>query len=207
MAKVKLDLRNKSVADKLTAAQTVMTASTGNPVVPAPQPKLTALSTAHYNLDIAANAAAVADNEAKEAHEGQDAAEAALDKAYGDFGDVVQEKSGGDAVKITSTGYGVASDSHAPIVLTAPAEFTASAGDEAGEIDVHWDRVRGARSYETQATSDASGATGWGNSTPSTKSKASVLGLASGTNYALRARAIGASGAGPWSQVVIKRAP
>lgn len=206
MAKVKLALQNKSVPDKLADGQTVISQSTGNSLLPLPQPKLTDLTTKRTALLEAMGAANQSDQQAFAAHREQDTAEAEFDAAYGAFGDVVQVASGGVAANIASTGYAVADESHAPIVLTAPQSFGAAAGDEAGEVHVNFDPVRGARNYETQATTDLTGATGWGHSTFSSKSNADVQGLASGTVYALRVRALGTQ-TGPWSIVIQQRAP
>jgi hypothetical protein len=205
MAQVKLDFGKKTIQQKLAAMQTVITDSTGNPLLPSPQPKLTALSTAKYNLNAAANAADAADQAAKAAHATQNAAEEAADFAYADFGGVVQDKTNGSEAGILSTGYGVQSTSHAPIVLGPPADYSVTTGDVAGEIDWHCHANKDARNFEGQATSDLTGATGWGNSTFSSKSKGAFTGLTSGAQYATRLRALGTT-TGPWSQVVLGRA-
>ncbi len=109
----------------------------------------------------------------------------ALDQAVSAWGDAVQSLSGGDAAKIASSGFDVASEGRAPIALTAPDEISATAGDDVGEVDLACDPVRGARSYEVQATTDVTGAAGW-------------------STAAIRSRS---GEPGPWSITVQKMAP
>ncbi|MFM8469931.1 MAG: fibronectin type III domain-containing protein [Limisphaerales bacterium] len=99
-------------------------------------------------------------------------------------------------------------DPAAPIGdLPAPGNISATEGDHDGEIDAHWNRVKGAKSYVTQRTTTPTDAASWGNPVISTKSKVSLTGLVTGTKYYLRVAAIGAAGQGAWSELASQVAP
>ena len=113
----------------------------------------------------------------------------------------------GDATKIKSTNLDTRDTNTAPIALTAPENIGATLGDEPGELLVDWDNVRGAGSYETEYTTDLTGATGWSPPQTSSKSYIELKNLTPGTEYQIRSRATGAAGTGPWSIQVQRRAP
>lgn len=207
MANVKLGFSGLTNSQKLIKAEAVVAASTDNPHFPAPQPKLTALSAARYNANLRTAGVGAARAALDAAEQAETAAFAEVDTAYGAWGDEVQSESGGDAGIIASAGFDVASTDRAPIIMTAPDELSVTAGDEAGEVDISCDPVRGARTYEVQGTTDLTGATGWQTVAIRSKSRISVKNLISGTNYAFRIRAIGAGDPGPWSIIVQKMAP
>jgi hypothetical protein len=77
-----------------------------------------------------------------------------------------------------------------------------------GRVVLSWTAQLGARNYEIQYTTDLTGATGWTNAPlmPG-KTKLNVDGLESGTKYAFRIRACGNKEPGPWSSIVLQRAP
>jgi hypothetical protein len=198
MAKVRVGLRGASreqIADKI---DTVKTAMTGNANFTTPNPSLTTLGAAGTTLRAkiaavesarAALALAVADADA--------AAETAMnllnqEAAY------VQTTSGGDPVKIQSSGYDVQSDG-GPIHMTQVQNLHAATGDSPGEVDVNWNKTDGAKSYEIQTTTDPNTPSSWAFKDTSTKSKATLTGLTSATRVWVRVRAIGANDKGGWS--------
>ena len=89
--------------------------------------------------------------------------------------------------------------------LLAPENLRASFGDTAGEIDLIWDRVRGAVSYVIDCRELT--ATAWTFAKNSTKSRATVTGLTPGKTYVFRVHAVGAAGDGPFSDEATKMAP
>ncbi len=208
MATVKIDFARRTVDEKLTLSQTVITGCTNNPNLSDANPaKSVELATRRYRLAVARANVTSAKAALAAAVSEQDEAEDAVDTGYSDLGSYVQDETGGDETQILTTGYGVASSSNAPITLVAPEHFDVTLGDETGELSADWDNVRGARGYETEYTADLTGATGWGNRKFSTESKLDIKGLASGTKYLVRVRGVGAKGEGPWSSEVQRRAP
>jgi hypothetical protein len=93
------------------------------------------------------------------------------------------------------------------ITMTQVMSLYATAGDDAGEADLSWEPVPGVKSYEIQTSPDPVTATSWAHGGISTKSKATLAGLPSGGLCHFRVRAVGANGAGPWSDSASKRIP
>lgn len=206
MAKVRLGFSRLTKPEKLLRAESVDSSSNNNPSFPSPQPDLTALNSAWAAAGAATNEVGVARAALNAKEAAETAAYAALDAAVAKWGAAVQSLSNGDAAKIASSGFDVASEARAPIVLTAPNEISVTAGDDEGEVDIAFDPVRGARSYEVQATADLTGAGGWETKAIRSRSRIPVEGLVSGTVYGFRIRAIDSGDPGPWSITVQKRA-
>jgi hypothetical protein len=82
--------------------------------------------------------------------------------------------------------------------MTQVANLHAATGDSPGEVDVNWNSVDGARSYEIQTAPDPT-AGPWAFKDNSTKSKATLSGLTSASRIWVRVRAIGANDKGGWS--------
>ncbi|PYS47941.1 MAG: hypothetical protein DMF68_14680 [Acidobacteria bacterium] len=87
------------------------------------------------------------------------------------------------------------------------APCTPTVGDHDGEVDLQWDTVRGARSYVIEISADPPTNTSWQHKTVSTKSRATIEGLTSGTKYWFRVAAVGANGQSGWSDPATKIAP
>jgi hypothetical protein len=207
MSQVKLDFDHKSIPQKLQKADTIVTKSTGNPILATDAAAVDAVRLAAYNLNISANNAKAADVAAVTAHSQQDTDEAALNAAVSALGGIVQTNSGGDETEILSTGFDVRSSSHAPVVLEAPQHVSVTTGDLAGVLDVACDAHKGV-SFLPQFTTDLTGAAGWQNGLVSRASHMKISGLVSGTKYAVRLAMIGAGQTqGPWSDIVQKMAP
>jgi hypothetical protein len=113
-------------------------------------------------------------------------------------GAYVQKASGGDPVKIQSSGFGVQSDG-GPVHMSKVVNLGAATSDSPGEIDLNWNRVEGARSYEIQMANDPDTPNSWAFKESSTKSKVTLTGLTSATRVWVRVRAIGANDKGGWS--------
>jgi hypothetical protein len=85
--------------------------------------------------------------------------------------------------------------------------LSASTGDNDGELDIQWDPVRGAKSYEIQVSPDPITSSSWVGKPSVTKSKAALVGLTSGQRMNVRVRAVGSGGLGAWSDPAIKTVP
>ncbi len=88
-----------------------------------------------------------------------------------------------------------------------PENLSITAGDNAGELDLQWDPVAGAKTYEVQISPDPVTATSWVSQPSVTRSKTVILGLTSGARMWARVRAVNAAGQGAWSDVATKIVP
>jgi hypothetical protein len=207
MGKVKLGIRNKSVEEKLTQANNIKTSLTGNAAFPTPNPTLVAYTT---TITALTNKHAVVKNleqQIKAAVADREVAETALDTQTTLLGAYVENASGGDPVKIQSAGMDVRADKSPSGALEQVGNLSAASGDDDGEIDLQWDPVRAARSYEIQSSADPNTSNGWRGLTPSSKSRMTLSGLTSGSKQWFRVRAIGKGDPGPWSDPAVKTVP
>ena len=207
MAQVKLNLQSYTIPEKVQKMRQIIIAMTGNANFTTPDPALTVLTTAADGLEGAYNLAQAAREDAKAKTDLQDTALALANSVLTAEGSYVQNKSSGNAAKIQSAGMDVRADA-APIGdLPAPANVSASEGDHDGEIDLQWNRVKGAKSYVVQYTTTPTNNASWVNGPVATKSKATVTGLNSATKYFLRVAGIGAAGQGAFSELASQVAP
>jgi hypothetical protein len=207
MGKIKLNLRNMNVTEKIQFARQIETAMTGNPTFPTPDPPLATVATSAGDLENAYNNANVAKQDASTKLSIQDDKVISLDSNLQKLANYVESASDGDEAKIQSAGMSVRAKP-APIgALPMPASLAATAGDMEGEIDLTWDRVRGARSYIVEQCLDPITPTGWKHAAIPTKSSVSIPGLTSGTKYWFRVAGVGAAGQGAWSDPATKYAP
>ena len=207
-AKVKLALSELNITQKVTLTQTVVIQSTGNPNLPTPTtPTLVVLLAGATDLDAKFLIADGARQASQTATANQNTSEGQLDLLLTQFGNFVENATGGDEAKILSTGLSVRAPSSPIGDLPQVTNFSVSEGDNAGELDTHWDSVRGARSYRLEQSLDPITATSWSLADIVTRSQGTISGLTSGTKYWLRAAAIGTVGQGPWSNPVPKVAP
>jgi hypothetical protein len=198
MAKVKVGFKNptrEQVADKL---DTVHTAMTGNVNFATPNPSLTTLASASTTLRAKIAAIETAKANLATAVADGDAAMNTGVSLLNQEGAYVQTTSGGDAVKIQSAGFDVASDG-GPIHMSKVENLSAAVGDSPGEIDLNWNPVAGAKSYEIHTATDPDAPGGWAFKDNATKSKATLGGLTSASRIWARVRAIGANDKGGWS--------
>ena len=88
--------------------------------------------------------------------------------------------------------------------LPSPEDLRVAPGERAGEMLLRWQRLPGARTYRIEYTSDTTASATWLSGGLTTKAKASVTGLTSGTNYRFRVAGIAAAGQGAWSEEITK---
>jgi hypothetical protein len=207
MAKVKLDLKNLTIPQKVQFLQQVVTAMTGNANFTTPVPALAVITSKATDLETKFNDAQGARQTAQQKTTLQNTADRDADLAITQLAAYVENTSAGDAAKIQSAGMDVRA-AGAPVgALPAPAALSATVGDNDGEIDLDWDNVKGATSYTVQRSPDPITPTSWQQAIIVTKSKGTVTGLVSGTKYWFRVAAVGAAGQGAWSDPATKIAP
>ena len=206
MAKVKLNLANKSDSELVTFSQQHITAMTGNANFTTPSPSAAAFLTLHNNFQSAFDTAELAAATAKQKTELKDVARAALSQGLSQRGSYVDLTSAGDEAKILTSNFPVREPATPIGALPAPLDFLATMGDMPGELDLVWSAVHGAKSYVIQLSPYATPRV-WAQSTIVTASKATVGGCTPGELCVFRVAAVGAAGQGPWSDESVKMSP
>jgi hypothetical protein len=206
MAKVKLNLKDRSDENLSQLADQHIAAMTGNANFVTPNPLAPAFLTLATGFQDAVLAAEAARQSALQATSVRDTARIALEVGFNQRATYVESTSGFDETKILSSGLSTR-DQAAPIgELPAPMDFLATMGDQEGEIDLTWSSVRGAKSYNVEKSPYATPRV-WMAADTVVKSRMTVGGLTPGATYAFRVSAIGTAGRSPWSDDSVKMAP
>lgn len=205
MAKVKLQLKDKSDPTLLDFAETHVADMVGNVNFTTPAPTAALFDPLVVDFDEKLEAFDQAQAAARTATLAKDAARAALEAGLTSRGDYVQQASAGDEAKILSAGFEVRA-TPAPVgALPAPVDFLPTMGTVPGTMKTGWKAVRGAVSYIVE-WHEHTVQTGWSQAF-STKSRFTVTGLDSGKTYIFRVAAIGSAGPGPYSVEAARMAP
>jgi hypothetical protein len=207
MTKIKLDLKNLNAADTVNLANAIKTAMTGNANFATPVPALAAVGTAITNLQtaIANKASSVALDKQRTIE--QSYAVGTLDDLLTQLGAYAIATVNGDAAKLASAGFPIASTNSGSSAMPQVHNLSATTGDNDSEIDLHWDKIKNAHSYEIQRCDDPPVDANYANSVTCTETKRALTGLTSGTKMWFRVRAIGGNGPGPWSDPATKMVP
>jgi len=207
MALVKSGVSDLPIPAKIQFARQVVTDMTGNPNFTTPAPTLASVGAAATSLETAFNAAETARQIAKSKTTTMDTMNAALNGLMSLLANYVQQASGGDEAKIETSGFSVRDLPASPIGnLPAPTLLAVSENGGAGSVKLKWKTVRGNKGYIVEIAPDAPTPV-WGPAGGSSKARAEVNGLTSGTKYWFRVCAIGSNGLSPWSALVSKFAP
>ena len=206
MAKVKLNLKDKTDSELYEFAQQHITAMTGNVNFTTPDPLAPAFLTLVTNFNTALQNAIAAQQAAKEKTSLKEDARAALETGLRARGNYVDNKSNGVEAIILSSGLPVQNPATPIGELAAPANLVADMGSLEGQIKLKWKGVRGAVSYIVHKSAEVAPRV-WSQVTISPNSRAVVTGLSSGETYAFRVAAVGAAGQGPWSDEAVKMSP
>lgn len=206
MAKVKLELSKKNTAEKTALGNKVATNMTGNTNFLTPNPTLDTLKTATTNMAAAYDDVEAARKIVQVKLSLLYQQESIFDGVITQMGTYVDNISNGDEAIILSAGMDVQKDKSATTLPDKITSVNATSGDSAGEIDLSWDKLYNAKSYVVEIA--VNGATlEWKHELISTKSKAELNGLITGTAYQIHVAAVGSAGQGPWSDPVLKVAP
>ena len=204
MSKVKQSLQSRSIPDLMQHANVVVAAMTDSEHFPSPNPSLAEVTAKTQQVQSSLNQRDELQRRLAMSNTELTALRGELSQLLTQLGQYVENSSGGDEAVIRSAGMDVRAESAPITAIERPGDLTASVGDDDGEVDLSWDSVRGAKSYELQASEDAAS---WQHAGISTRSKASVASLASGTKYWFRVRAIGSNAESPWSDPATSVAP
>jgi hypothetical protein len=205
--KIKLGLNSLSVPELLSLAQQITGAMQGNPNFTTPNPPLTTVADATKALRTASEEVNAARMESRNKTVIQNQREDQLQGLLRQLASYVDNISNGDEALITSAGMQVQAASSGRGELTVPTAFNATSGDSEGEIDLSWNPVQHAQSYVIESSLDAPPAAKWEHRLATTKSKATLSNLTSGTRYWFRVAAIGSQGQGGWSDISMRIVP
>ncbi len=204
MIKVKLDLQNKTDDELVTYCSNHKTKMVGNAAFPTPVPLATVYdpTLADFNAKLLAYRAAL--DTADQMRMAKEAARTTLEGVTTQRGGYVEITAVSEA-GVVSTGFEPSAAAAPNGMLAAPQNVVATMGDLEVEVDVAWNRVRGAGSYvvESKLYNDPGA---WQQAKIIQKSRATVTGLQSGKKYSFRVRAVGAAGEGPWSDDAVMMA-
>jgi hypothetical protein len=203
MAKVKLELSKKNTAEKTALGNNVVTNMTGNENFPAPNPTLDTLKTSITNMTIASDEVEVARKTVQVKLSILYQQESIFDGVITQMGAYVDNVSNGDEAIILSAGMDVQKEKGLASLPDKITSVNATSGDNAGEIDLSWDKSYNAKSYVVEIAVNTTPLE-WKHALISTKSKAELTGLITGTSYQIRVAAVGSVGQGPWSDPVLK---
>ncbi len=212
MASFNLGLSRKNPAQLIALSELV--APKLAPTAPATPPVPNMAGTVATLVTVTATAKATNDTyEAAKAQlvvlkEARDAAADALRAEHTAVAKAVESEAKGDPVMLAASGYPLASDNAASTQPPGQVKnFSLTAGDAAGTLDVAFDPDVLAKSYEVQITTVDPVNGPWVTHCTPTASKCEITGQTSGQRLWGRARAIGANGPGPWSDPATKIVP
>ena len=209
MSKIKRDDKQLPVANKVNRGDEVVSGATGNPALTGATPaKLALFTTANTALRTANQDKENAIAQAQSLTTVENAKDGDWNAAFEDLLAAIETDSKGDAAVIRSVNLTPYEPGKKPAVgvLPAPQNLHATTGDFPGTTDLHVDRTKGASSYLWRHTTDLTGATGWVNDLPTTKSSTTITNLVSGTKYLFQSAVIGSAGQSPWSDPAVSMA-
>jgi hypothetical protein len=212
MASLALNLNRLNRDQRLSLAQ--LGVSTMAPAAPA-TPPIAGIATEVAAMGTAATAAAAkkAAWESLKAHAA--AAKAEMDAAFDTLDDevravvsVVEAKAKGDPTILTKSGWPLAGERAPSQVPSQLTNFSVSASDMEGALDVSWDPEINSVDYQVEVTTSQNPLPGdWVRKPSVTASSTTITGLTSGQRAWARARGHGPKGEGPWSDPGTKIVP
>ena len=136
MSKVKLNITRLSITERNAKCQQIISAMTGNPSFPTPNPPLATITSALNDSNNAFNAAQAARQEAKAKTNAQNEADDIVSGVMAQLSAHVESVAGGNEALIRSAGMDTkAAASPATNIPVPPGNLSATAGDRDGEIN------------------------------------------------------------------------
>ncbi len=206
MSRVKSDLKGKTDEEVLSLSDNrIKTLTGGGSKVVVTESKVTEYQTARTTFgDKVGNVAAEKDK-LKQIVLERDKARDDLERLDGSIVDEINSKAT-EATDLLTTGFPLTTEKGTSEPVEQVANLSAATGDEPGEIDVNFDRVRSASGYEYQIS--AENPDSWTNAGASGKtSKFTFSNLTPGKKYWIRVRAFKGEEKGMWSNPVAATAP
>jgi hypothetical protein len=207
VARIRLNLRNLSITEKLAKGRQIVTAMTNNASFSTPTPPLSEVTARLDDLDKAFASVQAARSELATRTSAMEAAEGRLNQALTQLAGYVESVAGKDDTVITSAGMEIKAAPSATTVPPAPDGVGATAGDHDGVIELFWKSVPNARSYVIESSTDPATATSWAHVGIATSASKAINNLTSGKRYWFRVAAVSAGGQSGWSEHATKVAP
>lgn len=206
-AKVKLELKDTTIPVKLTEGNAITSAMLSAPDFSGITDIINQAKDATKALEDAKKEKDIAEETAQQKVATQDAKERAYDEIFTILGGRVDEIAKGDKAIIDKAAMKSYYPGKGGPVGEMPQvkNLNLSAGDMEGEIDAHWDSIKGAKSFNVQWSSDTPD--NWKPFATVTKSSVTFGGHGSGIKIWLRVAALGTAGQGPWSDPAFKFTP
>jgi hypothetical protein len=207
MARIRLNLKNLSITDKVAKGRQIVTALTNNASFPNPSPPLTEITTALDELTQAFALVQAARSEVTTRVVTQDNAEARVDQALTKLAAYVESVAGRDDSLIASAGMETKASRSTPTIPGVPQSLSATPGKHEGEIKLFWKAVSNARSYAVEASQDPATPASWTHVGIATSASKLIGNLTSGKRYWFRVAAVSAGGQSGWSEHATKVVP
>jgi len=206
MSRIKSDLNGKNVDEEIQATRNRYTALTSSEAkVTVEAAKLSSYQAAINGLEEKESALIAIKDKQKQAVIERDVAIENLEKIDVSIVNEINGKTD-DVNLLLTTGFPIAADRSPSEQLEQVTNLSAAIGDEAGEIDVNFDRVKTATGYEFQISAD--NPESWTNAGATGKtSKYTFTNLTAGKKYWIRVRAFRGEEKGSWSNPVSATAP
>jgi len=207
-ARTKQELEDKSIAQKLTYGPSVTSSMTAAGALFASlTAKIEAAETATEELDEAKEAADNARAASEAATDVQHTKVLAYDSAFTELGRGVDDVAKGDKTIIDKAAMESFFPGKASPIGELPQvkNLSLTIGDNEGELDGHFDKVKGASSYNIEKA--ITNPENWMHAASSTKTSFTLSGLGSGVKIWVRVSALGSAGQGPWSDPAFKFTP
>ena len=207
MARIRLNLKNLSITDKIAKARQIVTAMSNNASFPNPSPPLSEITAIADEVTQAFSMVQAAKSEVTTRVVTQDNAVAKLDQALTKLAGYVESIAGKDDGLITSAGMETKASPSTPSVPGVPQALSANAGEHEGEINLFWKAVPNARSYAVEASNDPAAPASWTHVGIATSASKLIANLTSGKRYWFRVAAVSAGGQSGWSEHATKVVP
>ena len=200
---IKLNLSHLGILALIAYLQKIGQKMTGNTKFTTIATKTTAMTTSGTAMETANTNYEAAKTTADQLMTVRDNARVAAENAVQDLATAAEGVTK-DPADLQSGGWDLVSDRSPVGPMSAPANFNATSGDNAGEVDLACDTQHGVQSHVGESATSADGPF-----TPfyvGKKSSCTAAGLVSGSLNWFRMRAVGAAGPGPWAGPISKRA-
>jgi hypothetical protein len=207
MARIRLNLRNLTITEKVAKGRQIITAMSNNASFPSPSPALTQIATKLDDLDKAFALVQSAKSEVSTRVVVQENAETEVDQMLTQLAGYVESVAGRDNTLITSAGMETKTNRSTSTTPSEPQGLSAAAGSHEGVVRLSWKAVPNAKSYTIEASNDPATPASWTHVAIATSATKAINNLKTGTRYWFRVAAIGAGGQSGWSEHATKVVP